>query len=99
MNYQKIVRYLTNSFKAFNIKSVPRSQNFDVDLLADTASRLIRPESLSPNTFSIELMFIPSIPDNVTSWKVFDDDQQIIDFLTAEDTFKDLVIDEDDHEI
>ena len=64
---------MTNSFSAFNIKSVPRSQNFNTDILANTASRLILPEGLSPQTFSIELMYRPSIPDNVTNWKVFDD--------------------------
>ena len=51
INYHKLVRYLTNSFLAFNIKSVPRSQNFDVGLLANTASRLIPPEDLSPQKF------------------------------------------------
>ena len=69
------MRGMTNYFLAFNIKSVPRSQNFDADLLANTASRLIPPEGLSPQTFSIELMYRPSIPDNVTNWKLFDDDQ------------------------
>ena len=89
---------MTNSFSAFNIKYVPRSQNFDADLLANTASRLIAPEGLSPQTFSIELMYRPSIPDNVTNWKVFDDDQQILDFLSSQDTFKGMEINKVDHE-
>ena len=29
INYQKLVRDMTSYFKSFNIKSVPRSQNFD----------------------------------------------------------------------
>ena len=89
---------MTNSFSAFNIRSVPRSQNFDADLLANTASRLIPPEVLSPQTFSIELMSIPSIPNNVINWKVFDDEHQILDFLSAQNTFKSLAIDKADHE-
>ena len=89
---------MTKSFKAFNIKSVPRSQNFDADLLANTASKLIPPEGLSPDTFSIELMYMPSIPNNVTSWKIFDDGIQILDFLTAQGTFKDFSRDEVEHE-
>ena len=89
---------MTNSFSAFNIKFVPRSQNFDADLLANIASRLILPECLSPQTFSIELMYRPSIPNNVTNWKVFDDDQQILDFLSVQDTFAGMAIDEADHE-
>ena len=43
-------------------------------------------------------MYIPSIPDNVTSWKVLDDDLHILDFLTSQDTFKDVAIDEVEHE-
>ena len=89
---------MTNSFQSFNIKSISRSQNFDDDLLANTTSRLMPPEGLSPKNFSIELMYRPSIPDNVTNWKIFDDDVPIIDFLTAQDTFKDFYIDEFKHE-
>ena len=89
---------MTNSFCSLNIRSVPRSQKFDADLLANTASRLIPPEVLSPQTFSIELMSIPSIPDNVISWKVFDDEHQILDYLSAQNTFEGMTIDETDHE-
>ena len=94
LNYQKLVRDMMSSFKSFNIKYVPISQNFDVDLLANTTSRLIPPEGLTLDTFFIELMYQPSIPDSVTSWKIFDDDVQILDFLTAQDTFKYFVIDD-----
>ena len=43
-------------------------------------------------------MYGPSIPNNVTNWKVFDDDQQIIDFLSFQNTFEGMAIDEADHE-
>ena len=43
-------------------------------------------------------MYRPSIPDNVTNWKIFDDDVQILDFLTTQDSFKDFSIDEVEHE-
>jgi hypothetical protein len=45
--------------------------------------------------FSIEMMFMPSVPDNVTSWRVFNDDSQIINLLTSSDTFQDSVIDDE----
>ena len=32
------------------------------------------------------------------SWKVFDDDHQILDFLLAQNTFEGMEIDEADHE-
>ena len=63
------------------------------------ASRLIPSENFEPNAFSVELIYRPSIPDNVTNWRVFKDDEKIINFLTMEDTFKDSVIDEEKHDI
>jgi hypothetical protein len=45
----------------------------------------------------VELIFRPSVPDNITNWRVFDDDDQILKFLTQEGTFKDSVIDENQH--
>ena len=43
-------------------------------------------------------MYRPSIPDNVTNWKVFNDDQQILDFLSSQNTFEGMAIDKEDHE-
>ena len=41
---------------------------------------------------------MPSISDNVMNWKVFDDDQQILDFLSSQDTFQGMSIDEAKHD-
>jgi hypothetical protein len=60
---------------AFNINSIPRLNNYEVDLLANVASKIFPAEGLSPNMFSIELLFRPSVPDNITNWRVFNDDQ------------------------
>ena len=68
---------LISYFEAFNINSIPRFQNQEVNFLANVASKLV-----PPNTFSIELIFGPSIPDNITNWRVFDDDMQVLNFLT-----------------
>ena len=43
-------------------------------------------------------MYRPSIPDNVTIWKVFDDDHQILELLSAQNTFEGMATDEADHE-
>ena len=37
--------------------------------------------------------------DNITNWRVFNDDEQIINFLTMEDTFQGSVIDEDQNDV
>jgi len=86
-SYQAKVWNLMHNFFAFNIKSIPILSNYEVDLLSNIASKLFPAEGLSPNTFSIELLFRPLVPDNITNWRVLDDDQQIISFLHMEDTF------------
>jgi hypothetical protein len=89
---------LINKFSSFNINSIPRSNNTEADLLANVASKLLPAEGLSPNAFSVELLFRPSVLDNITNWRVFDDDRQIINFLHMEETFQGAVIDEQTHD-
>lgn len=67
-HYQSLVHDLTSHFTMFNISPIPRLQNESVDLLANVASNLIPPEDYSPDRFSIELIFRPSVPDNITNW-------------------------------
>jgi hypothetical protein len=97
-SYQTEVWSLMQKFSAFNINSIPRLSNSEADLLANVASKLLPAEGISPNAFSIELLFRPSISDNITNWRVFDDDQQIINFLHMEDTFQGTIIDEGTHD-
>jgi hypothetical protein len=68
------------------------------DLLANVASRLFLAEGFCLDSFSVELIFRPSIPDNITNWCVFDYDQYIINFMHMEDKFQDVVIDEITHD-
>jgi len=74
---------LTNYFDSFNISTIPRSQNDVVNTLANVASILIPLN----NGFTVEIIFSPSILDNVTNWRVFNDDSQWIEFLTNTDVF------------
>jgi ribonuclease HI len=74
-SYQSEVWNLMNKFSAFNINSIPRLNNSEADLLANVASKLFPAEGLSPDAFSVELLFRPSIPDNIMNWRVFDNDQ------------------------
>jgi hypothetical protein len=54
-----------NKFSAFNINSIPILNNSEEDLLANVASKLFPAEGLSRDAFSVELLFRPSIPDNI----------------------------------
>ena len=66
-NYQSLVQDLTEHFIAFNILPIPKFQNASADLLANVASKLIPSKDYSPDRFSIELIFRPSISDNVSN--------------------------------
>ena len=72
--------------------------NSEVDMLANATSNVCPSDDFSRNKFSVELMYRPSIPDNIMNWRVFEDDEKIIDFLHSKDTFKGLVIDDEQHE-
>jgi ribonuclease HI len=56
-SYQSEVWNLMNKFSSFNINSIPRLNNFEADLLANVASKLLPTEGLSPDAFSVELLF------------------------------------------
>jgi hypothetical protein len=43
----------------------------------------------------VELLYKPSVPNNISNWKVFEGDEQIINFLTNQENFKDLAIDDE----
>ena len=72
--------------------------NYEVDMLANTSSYLCPSDDFSHKNFSVELFYRSSIPDNITNWRVFEDDEQVINFLHSEDTFKGSVIDDEQHE-
>ena len=67
-------------------------------MLANASSNLCPSDDFSHDKFSVELIYRPSISDNITNWRVFEDDEQIINFLHSKDTFKGLVIDDEQHE-
>jgi hypothetical protein len=89
------VHRLIEHFEAFNITTIPRTKNILVDSLATAASRLSPLEDYEASRFTVELLYKPSVPNNISNWKVFEGDEQIINFLTNQDNFKDLAIDDE----
>jgi hypothetical protein len=77
---------------------IPHFLNCDVDLLVNVVSILIPSEGLMPGTFFVESLYKTSIENNITNWRVFNDDQHIINFLHLEGTFKDCIINEGKHD-
>jgi hypothetical protein len=95
-NYQQEVHRLIECFEAFNITAIPRANNILVDSLATGASRLLPLEDYEASRFTVEILYKPSVPNNVSNWKFFEGDEQIIRFLTNQDNFKDLTIDDEE---
>ena len=93
--YQNEVWDLLINFHAFNIVSIPRLKNAPADLLATSAAILVP----SNNRCSIELLFRPSVLDNITNIRVFYNDQQILKCLMNVDTFKGAIIDDEEHQV
>ena len=87
-----------NKLEAFNIKSIPRSNSFEANMISNVASNLSHNDVFTQDKFYVQLIYRPSIPDNITNWRVFDDDQQTIYFHHFEDTFRGSVIDDEQHE-
>ena len=83
-SYQNEVWDLLINFHAFNIVSIPRLKNAATNLLAASTARLVP----SNNICSIELLFRPFVLDMITNLWVFYDDQQILEFLMNDETFK-----------
>ena len=85
---------LLTNFYAFNILSIPRLKNAVIDLLTTSAARLVP----TNNKCSIESLFRPSLPDMITNLRVFNDDQQILECLMNDETFKGAIIDDEEHQ-
>jgi hypothetical protein len=92
-NYQQEVHRIIEHFEAFNITVLPRTKNTLVYSLDTPASRLSPLEEYEASRFTVELLYKPSIPNNISNWKVFEEDEQIIYFLTNQENFKYMTID------
>ena len=80
-------------FDAFNIKFSYRAYNQVANALAQTASSLAPIKLDGLKKFRVELASVPSVPDNVKNFQVFEDDRHILKFLTNSDIFKAQIID------
>jgi hypothetical protein len=76
------VHTLIEHFEAFNITAIPRTKNTLTDSLATIASRLSPLEDYEASWFTVELLYKPSVPNNISDWKAFEGDEHIIIFLT-----------------
>jgi hypothetical protein len=85
---------IENFFLSFNIHVIPRLHNQQADSLAKDASTFIPPIVLKLK-YHIDMRHKPSIPNNVHYWKIFEDDEQIKQFLEMVDEFSETHIDQE----
>jgi ribonuclease HI len=90
--YRNAILDSLNDLDAFNLIVIPREHNAKEDELAVAASTLQLPNGLADENISVEVIFRPSVPNNIDHWQVFDDDKQMIKFLTHMHEFSDLDI-------
>lgn len=88
-SYKHRVWDMIEEFDAFNLVSIPRDQNKNVDRLAAIGAQVdipseIRKEKLQPY---VKRVIKPFIPDNNIHWKVFESDEQVLSFMLKEDEF------------
>jgi hypothetical protein len=74
-NYQQQVQMLIDHFEAFNITTIPRTQNILVDSLATAVSRISPVEGYEASRFTVDILYKPSVPKNISNWKVFEGDE------------------------
>jgi ribonuclease HI len=79
-------------FSAFNISFIPREESTMADSLVVSESNFRIP--IPPKIkYDVEVKYMPSIPNNVKYWKVFEDDLELRNFLETVDEFSALHID------
>jgi len=76
----------------FNVISIPRIHNAVVDALENNFARM----SPLRDEFSIEILYKPSILDNITKLCIFYDNQHILYLMENTDMFKDAMTNEDE---
>jgi ribonuclease HI len=80
--YRNAIWAMMDDFDALDLIAIPREQNSKADELAVATSTLTVSDSLIDENISVEVIFRPLVPDNKNHWQVFDDDKQVIKFLT-----------------
>ena len=92
-SYMNAAQDLMDCFEECKFNLIPRLQNFLDNSIA--TSFVVFKTPLHPNRkYEIEVMYRPSVLDNVKSWQAFEDDKQIQKFLTLTREFDGLNIDE-----
>lgn len=90
--YHNVVWDNMEYFDAFDLQTIPRDGNKQADELVVVASTSQLGENLLHDKMKMEVMFRPSVPDNIEHWKIFNDESQVIRFLNNMEEFPDFKV-------
>jgi ribonuclease HI len=90
--YRDMAQNISKTFRKMSLKAIPREENHVADALAVSASTLQPCEGPLHDQCKMEVLFRPSVPDNLEHWQVFEDDDQIIRFMENNKEFTDTQI-------
>ncbi len=97
-HYRNLVWDEIESFDAFSIEFVPRSQNTKADSLAVSTSLMLPHLEFKSDTYRIEMIWRPRVPNNVNHWQIFDNDAQLRDFTECAGNFVDTFFEGSDND-
>jgi hypothetical protein len=93
-DYRNLVLDLLDKFPEYNLSTIPREQNQVVDALA-TLSMIFKVPFFLDIKYKVEVKYMPTIPDNIKYWQVFEDAKHIESFLKMENEFENLNVDKE----
>ena len=96
-HYRNLVWVEIESFEAFSIEFIPRSQNTKADSLAVLASLLLPHPKFKSDIYRIEMIYRPRVLDNVNHWQVFNDDAQLKEFIECTGNFAETFFEGSEH--
>jgi len=91
--YRNLVLDMLEKFQAYSFTIKTRDQNSIADSLAVSASLFVIPIH-SSEKYEVEVRHRPAIPDNITNWQVFEDDQQVKNFIELKEEFESTQVDQ-----
>ena len=91
-DYRNVVLDILKLFSDYTLTCIPRIHNGIADALAKAASNL-KILMKSSNKFEIHVKHCLTVPENQRYWQVFQNDEEIDEFLQNKGKFKDTSID------
>lgn len=91
--YRNLVLEMLEKFQSYSFSIKTRDQNSVADSLTVSAIFFIIPKHSSEN-YEVEFRHRLVIPDNITNWQVFEDDQHIRNFIELKEEFEHNQIDQ-----